>query len=101
MKYYAIILFLFLALPDSTAQIKSSRYTTNQEENYLTEARRLREKNPEKAVDFLEKALRSSKETNDYAVSAEAYFLLGNIYLRRHRTKRLGFTALFTSRQTL
>ena len=68
-------------MPNLTAQEKSRfSKTKTQEESYLEEARRLREKNPEKAIKFLEKAIRSSKETSNYAVDAEAYFLLGNIY---------------------
>jgi len=80
LKYYLIILLSFLIVPDAKAQIKTSRSKVKQEETYLTEARRLREKSPEKAVKFLEKALRSSKATSNYEVEAEAYFLLGNIY---------------------
>ena len=71
---------LFLFLPNLTAQEKSRYSKKTQEETYLEEARRLREKNPEKAIKFLEKAIRSSKETSNYAVDAEAYFLLGSIY---------------------
>lgn len=82
MKIKNLIIFslLFLFLPNLTAQEKSRYSKSAQEENYLQEARRLREKNPEKAIKFLEKAIRSSKKTNNYAVDAEAYFLLGNIY---------------------
>ncbi len=79
-KSLIILSLLCLSLPNLTAQEKS-RYSKNtQEETYLEEARRLREKNPEKAIKFLEKAIRSSKETSNYAVDAEAYYLLGNIY---------------------
>lgn len=81
LKNLIIFSFIFLFLPNLTAQEKS-RFSKSktQEETYLEEARRLREKNPEKAIKFLEKAIRSSKETRNYSVDAEAYFLLGNIY---------------------
>lgn len=62
------------------AQSKSklSRQPSNQ--SYLEQAKKLRDEDPEKAIKFLEKAIRSSKRDSDYATDAEAYFLLGNIY---------------------
>jgi two-component system LytT family sensor kinase len=79
-KYLIIFSLFCLSLPNLMAQVKSSYSKKTQEETYLEEARRLREKNPEKAIKLLEKAIRSSKRTSNYAVDAEAYFLLGNIY---------------------
>jgi tetratricopeptide (TPR) repeat protein len=81
-KWLHIILFLFVAFGEMTAQSKS-RFNSLQPspiEQKLAEARKLKSTNPTKAIEILEGVFGQAKRKKDPTVESEAYFLLGEIY---------------------